>query len=125
MTDTDRFAFFVGIDWGSQAHQVCILDAQGQQLGQRQVLHTAAALDELLGWFEKLHAGALSSLAIAIEVPRGPLVETLLERGLTVFFLNPKQLDRFRDRHTVADGSGDGSVDAADRDELSARLHIR
>jgi Transposase len=44
MTDTDGFAFFAGIDWGSQAHQVCVLDAQGQQLGQRQVLHTAAAL---------------------------------------------------------------------------------
>jgi ribulose kinase len=49
MTDSESFAFFVGIDWGSQAHQVCVLDAQGQQLGQRQVPHTAAALDELLG----------------------------------------------------------------------------
>jgi len=111
MTDSDSFVFFVGIDWGTQAHQVCVLNAQGEQLGQRQVLHSATALEELLGWFEKLTGGARTSLAIAIEVPRGPLVETLLERGLTVFSLNPKQLDRFRDRYFPA-GAKDDRRDA-------------
>ena len=111
MNDVDRFAFFVGIDWGSEAHQVCVLNAQGEPLGQRQVSHTAAALEELFGWLEKLTEGVLASLAVAIEVPRGPLVETLLERGLTVFSLNPKQLDRFRDRYFPA-GAKDDRRDA-------------
>jgi hypothetical protein len=48
MTDADGFAFFVGIDWGSQAHQVCVLDARGEILGEHPVLHTAAALEESL-----------------------------------------------------------------------------
>jgi len=111
MNDVDRFAFFVGIDWGSEAHQVCVLPAQGEPLGQRQVSHTAAALEELFGWLEKLTEGVLTSLAVAIEVPRGPLVETLLERGLTIFSLNPKQLDRFRDRYFPA-GAKDDRRDA-------------
>jgi len=111
MNDVDRFAFFVGIDWGSEAHQVCVLNAQGEPLGQRQVSHTAGALEELFGWLEKLTEGVLVSLAVAIEVPRGPLVETLLERGLTVFSLNPKQLDRFRDRYFPA-GAKDDRRDA-------------
>jgi len=111
MNDIDRFAFFVGIDWGSEAHQVCVLNAQGDPLGQRQVSHTAAALEELFGWLEKLTEGVLTSLAVAIEVPRGPLVETLLERGLTIFSLNPKQLDRFRDRYFPA-GAKDDRRDA-------------
>ncbi len=111
MSDSDGFVFFVGMDWGSQAHQVCVLNAQGQQLGQRQVLHTAAALEELFGWFEKLTGGARSSLAVALEVPRGPLVEMLLERGFTVFSVNPKQLDRFRDRYFPA-GAKDDRRDA-------------
>jgi len=112
MTDMDRFVFFVGIDWGTEAHQVCVLDAQGQPLGERQVLHTAAALEALLGWLAKLSdGGAPSAMAMAIEVPRGPLVETLLERGLTVFSLNPKQLDRFRDRYFPA-GAKDDRRDA-------------
>jgi transposase len=38
-------------------------------------------------------------------------VATLFERGLHVFALNPKQLERFRDRHTVA-GAKDGRRDA-------------
>ena len=38
-------------------------------------------------------------------------VETLLEHGFPVFSLNPKQLDRFRDRHSVA-GAKDDRLDA-------------
>jgi hypothetical protein len=38
------------------------------------------------------------ALAIAIEVPRGAIVETLTEHGFAVFSINPKQLDRFRRR---------------------------
>lgn len=52
-----------------------------------------------------------SSLALAIEVPRGALVETLVERGFHAFSINPKQLDRFRDRHTTA-GAKDDRLDA-------------
>ena len=48
---------------------------------------------------------------MAIEVPRGAMVEGLIERGFHVFALNPKQLDRFRDRHSVA-GAKDDRRDA-------------
>jgi Transposase len=41
----------------------------------------------------------------------GPLVEALLERGFRVYGINPKQLDRFRDRFTVA-GAKDDRRDA-------------
>jgi hypothetical protein len=39
------------------------------------------------------------------------VVDTLLERGFHVFALNPKELDRFRDRYTVA-GANDDRRDA-------------
>jgi transposase len=44
-------------------------------------------------------------------VPRGAIVEGLIERGFHVFAMNPKQLDRFRDRHSVA-GAKDDRRDA-------------
>jgi transposase len=50
-------------------------------------------------------------IAVAIEVPRGAVVESLVERGFAVYSINPKQLDRFRDRHTVA-GAKDDRRDA-------------
>jgi transposase len=54
---------------------------------------------------------APEAIAIAIETPHGPVVETLLERGFGVHAINLKQLDRFRDRHTVA-GAKDDRRDA-------------
>ena len=52
-----------------------------------------------------------AEVAIAIEVAWVALVETLVENGFSVFSINPKQVDRFRDRFTVA-GAKDDSRDA-------------
>jgi transposase len=48
---------------------------------------------------------------VAIEIPHGPVVEALIERGFSVQAINPKQMDRFRDRFTMA-GAKDDSRDA-------------
>jgi Transposase len=103
--------WFVGIDWGTQHHQVCVLDHTRQCVGTRTVEHGGAGLAQLATWFMDLAAGDPACVAVAIEVPRGAVVETLVERGFRVFAINPKQLDRFRDRHTVA-GAKDDRRDA-------------
>lgn len=51
------------------------------------------------------------TVAIAIGTSWGALVETLLDHGFAVFSINPKQVDRFRDRFTVA-GAKDYTRDA-------------
>ena len=91
--------FFVGIDWGSQTHVICVLNAEAQIVEERKAHHTASAIGELLDWLSALIAEPASSMAIAIEVPHGTLVEELLEHGFSVYSINPKQLDRFRDRY--------------------------
>ena len=108
---TETFQLFVGIDWATEAHQVCALNPHGEILGERSVLHSGPALGDLVTWLLQLAGGSPAAVAIAIEVPRGPLVETLRERGFTVFSLNPKQLDRFRDRYFPA-GAKDDRRDA-------------
>ena len=50
---------------------------------------------------------APARIAVAIEVPHGPVVDMLLEHGCSRVAINPKQLDRFRDRHTVAGAKDD------------------
>jgi transposase len=110
VTTSSEYLYRVGIDWGSQAHQVCIVDGQGQRT-EFSVPHTSAGLARLAETLWALSPGAPERVAVALEVPRGPVVETLLERGFHVFALNPKQLDRFRDRHTVA-GAKDDRRDA-------------
>jgi transposase len=102
---------FVGIDWGSKQHQVCVLDRDRRRMGERVVDHDGDSLARLADWLWTLSAGQPQRVAVAIEVPRGAIVEGLLERGFHLFAINPKQLDRFRDRHSVA-GAKDDRRDA-------------
>ena len=108
---TEEVAWFVGIDWASQSHQVCLLDAGGECLGERAVAHGGAGIAELCDWLTARTGARPEAIAVAIEVPHGPVVEALLERGFRVYATNPKQLDRFRDRFTVA-GAKDDRRDA-------------
>jgi transposase len=103
--------WYVGIDWASEEHQVCLLDADGEVLGERVVAHSGDGLAELCSWLGELTGSESSRIHVSIEVPHGAVVETLLERGFVVHAINPKQLDRFRDRFTVA-GAKDDRRDA-------------
>jgi hypothetical protein len=103
--------WFVGIDWATQSHRVCLLDVEGRHVKERDFAHGGAGLTELRDWLLEKTAGAPGQIAVAIETPHGPVVEMLLDHEFQVFAINPKQLDRFRDRFTVA-GAKDDSRDA-------------
>jgi transposase len=103
--------WLAGIDWASQKHRVCLLDARGQIVAEQDFAHDGAGLTELCSWLIGKSGVEPGQIAVAIEVPHGPIVETLLERGFAVYAMNPKQVDRFRDRFTVA-GAKDDSRDA-------------
>lgn len=105
----DNWKHFVGVDWATVEHEVCAEDSSGRQVDARSFRHSGDGLAELCAWLFKL--GDASTIAVAIEVPHGSVVETLLDRGFAVFAINPKQLDRFRDRFTVA-GAKDDRRDA-------------
>jgi transposase len=105
------YDWYVGIDWGSQQHQVCVLDRDRHVVGERVVDHDGSSLAQLATWLWTLSAGHPQRVAVAIEVPRGAIVEGLIERGFHVFAINPKQLARFRDRHTMS-GAKDDRRDA-------------
>jgi transposase len=103
--------WFVGIDWAADAHEVCIIDRAGRIVERREVPHTAAGLHAFMDALQERAHGDHARVAIGIEVPRGALVELCVERGFTVHAINPKQMDRFRDRFTVA-GAKDDPRDA-------------
>lgn len=103
--------FFTGIDWGSEVHQVCLLDAAGEVLGERGFQHSGSGLAEMADWLLATTGTEVHAVGVAIEVPHGPVVETMMERGFPVHAINPKQLDRFRDRFSPA-GAKDDRRDA-------------
>jgi transposase len=103
--------WFVGIDWAAETHEVCVLDREGRVCERQQVKHSAIGLQAFVEALLARAAGDPATVAIGIEVPRGALVELLVERGFVVYAINPKQLDRFRDRFTAA-GAKDDRRDA-------------
>ena len=93
-----KLEWFAGIDWGSKTHQACVLDGAGKVLGERAFEHGGAGLSQMADWLLSFAAGDAGEVGVAIETPRGPVVESLMEHGFAVHSINPKQLDRFRDR---------------------------
>jgi transposase len=86
-------AHWAGVDWGQRVHDVCVLDTDGELLEERRFDNSSKGLGELSAFLS-----GFADVQVAIETPRGPVVEALLDRDLAVFAINPKQLDRFRDR---------------------------
>ena len=96
---------------GSQAHQVCVLDEQRKIVLEKVFEHAGTALTALANELLALASGSADAIQVAIETPQSAVVDVLLERGIEVFTINPKQLDRFRNRHTVS-GAKDDRRDA-------------
>jgi transposase len=108
----DERQWYAGIDWASESHHALLTDGAGRKIGERVFKHGGEGLAEMAAWLMATSgAGEAAQIRIAIEVPHGPVVETLIERGFMVHAINPKQMDRFRDRFTLA-GAKDDSRDA-------------
>ena len=101
---------WAGVDWSMSAHQVCLLRPHAKAL-QRSFPHSAAGLQEMVAWLASEAGCEPAALYTAIEVPHGPVVSALLAAGFSTFSINPKQLDRFRDRRSLA-GAKDDRRDA-------------
>jgi len=106
-----NFRIFVGIDLGRWLHVVRALDASGEFLGEIGFAHSGKGLSELVDWLLNLAEQDVGRIAVAIEKPHGAVVETLIEQGIAVFAINPKQVDRFRDRYALS-GAKDDRRDA-------------
>ncbi len=95
-----------GVDWAKDDHAVCVVGEQGEALERFTVRHDAAGLRELAA--RLLRAGAHQ---VGIERSDGPVVDTLLAAGLTVFVIPPGQVKNLRSRYGSA-GNKDDRFDA-------------
>jgi transposase len=120
---SQQFQLLVGIDWGSERHRVCVIDPSGAIVDQRWAEHSGDSLAELTRWLRDKSPDGADKIAVAIELPRGPVVETLMEQGFAVFSINPKQLDRFRDRYSPAGAKDDRRDAFVLADSLRTDMH--
>ena len=82
---TDQRQWYAGVDWASESHHVFLTDGDGRKIGERVFKHGGEGLAEMAAWLMAA-SGAVegSKIQVAIEVPHGPVVETLIERGFKV-----------------------------------------
>ena len=91
-----------GIDWAEDHHDVALVDADGALVAKRRISDDAAGFGLLLQLLADAGDNAEDPIPVAIETTRGLLVACLRATGRQVYAINPKAVDRYRDRHSVA-----------------------
>jgi transposase len=90
-----------GIDWASEAHEVCVSE-EGGVMERFSAPHDERGIAALAA--RLVRAGVCR---VAIERPDGILVERLLAAGLRVLAIHPNQVKAARARFAVAHGKSD------------------
>ena len=102
--------YYVGVDWADEFHQVWVSDAEGKKVAEMKVEQSPKGMGEFGRWFDERQAEQIELWA-AIEKPQGRIVDFLLDHGVVVYPVNPKALDRVRDRFRMSQSKSD-SFDA-------------
>jgi transposase len=108
-----------GIDWATEEHALCVVDAQGGRLAEAMFAHDEAGVGALVARIRELGVER-----VAIERPDGLLVDRLTETGLTVLPVHPNALKATRPRYEASGGKSDG-FDAFVLAELARTDHHR
>jgi transposase len=112
--------FFVGIDWASEVHAVCVQDAAtGRRVAAFTVEHSAAGLAALTRRLARL--GESEAMPVGIERPDGRLVDALLEAGHPVVPVKPNAIKTWRDGEVLSGAKSD----AGDADVIAEYLRLR
>jgi transposase len=102
--------YFVGIDLADRKHDVCILDSSGNVQKEFVVPHSPEGIDQVL---QEIHTFStnLSNIIISAETSKHLFIQYLHAMGYMVYSINPKSVDRARDRFSPA-GAKDDTRDA-------------
>jgi transposase len=98
-------SYFAGIDWASQSHTVCVLDAAGHVELRLELPHNKEGIERLIRQLKRF-----PGIVVAIERPSGLLVDALVEAGLRVVPIHPNVLKASRARYRSAGKSDPGDA---------------
>jgi transposase len=98
--------YYLGVDWADQSHQIWVSDPQGNKVTDMKVSQSPEGMSDFSRWLHERRAQAIELWA-AIEKPEGRIVDFLLDHGVVVYPINPKAVDRARDRFRVSGAKSD------------------
>ena len=101
---------FVGDDWSEAHHDVELMDATGRRLAKARLPEGVAGMARLHTMIgEQLGEDTETEVLVGIETDRGPWVLALIAAGYTVYGINPLQVARYRERHSVSGAKSDAA----------------
>jgi transposase len=121
LSQQDGPLYFVGIDWATTEHAVCVLDRDGRKTAAFTIAHTAAGFTTLATRLAKL--GPVEQIPVAIERPDGRLVDALLEAGHPVMPVKPNAIKTWRESEAPSGAKSDPGDAAVIADYLRMRIH--
>ncbi len=103
------FTAYIGIDWASSKHDICLQVAGSDERSFERIKHTPEAIEE---WAQALHQSVGGPVAVALELSEGPIVSALQKYDFLVLFpIDPKRLAKYREAF-VPSGAKDDPTDA-------------
>jgi transposase len=99
---------FVGDDWAEEHHDIELMDESGRVLGRAKLPEGVVGIARLHAMIGE-HVGddEEPTVVVGIETERGPWVQALIAAGYQVYAINPLQVARFRERHSVSGAKSD------------------
>jgi len=89
---------YVGIDWADQAHQVCLMTADGRILSEFTITHDGRGFERL-----RTNLDELGPVEINLERSDGLLVDWLITQGWAIFVTPPRIFASHRPRRSKDD----------------------
>jgi transposase len=114
-------SLFVGVDWASTEHAVCVMDSAGKILAQFMIEHSADGIAMLVRRLAKFADPA--DVPVAIERPNGRLVDLLLEAGHPVVPVKPNAIKTWREGEVLSGAKSDAGDAAVIAEYLRLRQH--
>jgi transposase len=93
---------YAGVDWATRTQAVCVVDQAGKVRARFEVPNTGRSFTGLCKRLAKLNVAG-----VAIERPDGPLVEAMLDHGLRVVVVTPRQVKALRSRYVASAAKSD------------------
>jgi transposase len=100
---------FVGDDWAEEHHDVELQDETGRVLGRAKLPEGVAGVARLHALIAE-HLGDEeddATVVVGTETERGPWVQALIAAGYQLYAINPLQVARYRQRHSVSGAKSD------------------
>ena len=94
---------FVGHDWAEDHHDIALVNDAGRRLVSVRVPDGVEGVGRVHALVRE-HVGESDEVVVGTETERGLFVAAMVAAGYAVYAINPKAVDRYRDRHRQAGG---------------------